>query len=75
VAEVKSGDLLMDFVEKARIRLEHWTSHNDQHMEEYDRFAEQLEKAGKAESANHVREMIQFASMGTECLKKALSAL
>ncbi len=65
----------MDFVEKARIQLEHWSSHNDQHMEEYDRFAEQLEKAGKAESANHVREMIQFASKGTECLRKALAAL
>jgi hypothetical protein len=69
------GDLLMDFVEKARIRLEHWTSHNDQHMEEYDLFAEQLEKAGKAESANHVRDMIHFASKGTECLRKALAAL
>jgi hypothetical protein len=65
----------MDFVEKARIRLENWTSHNDQHVEEYDRFADQLEEAGKAESANHVREMIQFAAKGTECLRKALAAL
>jgi formyltetrahydrofolate hydrolase len=65
----------MDFVEKARIRLENWTSHNDQHMEEYDRFADQLEQAGKKESANHVREMIQLASKGTECLRKALAAL
>jgi predicted transcriptional regulator len=65
----------MDFVEKARIRLENWTTHNDQHMEEYDRFADQLEQAGKKESANHVREMIQLTSKGTECLRKALAAL
>ncbi len=45
----------MDFIEKARIRLENWITHNDNHQEEYEMFAEQLEEAGKNESSEHVR--------------------
>jgi len=32
----------MDFIEKARLRLEHWITHNDHHQYEYEMFAEQL---------------------------------
>ena len=35
----------MDFMEKAKIRLDHWISHNDSHCEEYEAFAKQLEEA------------------------------
>jgi hypothetical protein len=65
----------MDFIEKATIRLEHWITHNDHHQEEYQMFAEQLEDAGKNESAEQVREMISLTSKSTECLRKALNAL
>jgi predicted transcriptional regulator len=65
----------MDFIEKATIRLEHWITHNDHHQEEYEMFAEQLEEAGKKESAEQVREMISLTSKGTDCLRKALKAL
>ena len=37
----------MDFVEKALVRLNHWIAHNDSHQEEYEKFAAQLEEAGK----------------------------
>jgi hypothetical protein len=65
----------MDFIEKARIRLENWITHNDHHQEEYEMFAEQLESAGKKDSSAHVREMIALMVESNECLRKALKAL
>ena len=65
----------MEFVEKAKIRLEHWITHNDQHQEEYEMFADQLEGMGKTESAGYIREMTGLTLKSTECLKKALKAL
>ena len=65
----------MDFVEKAKIRLEHWKTHNDLHHEEYQLFAEQLEDAGKTESAAHIREMIELSSKISDCLGNALKVL
>lgn len=65
----------MDAIQKARIRLEHWISHNDHHHEEYASFADQLEQEGKVESARWLREMMEHTSRSTECLRKALEAL
>lgn len=65
----------MDLVEKARIRLEHWITHNDQHLEEYELLMKQLREAGKKESADYIREMTEFAAKGTHCLRNALNAL
>jgi hypothetical protein len=65
----------LEFVEKARIRLEHWITHNDHHQEEYDLFADQLENAGKSESANAIREMIKLSAKTTDCLRDALKNL
>lgn len=65
----------MEFKEKARMRLEHWLSHNEHHLEEYRGFAAELEAAGKSESAVHIREMAEHAARSTECMKKALGAL
>ena len=65
----------MDFIEKARIRLEHWITHNDHHQEEYEMFAEQLEDAGKKESLEHFRKMIEMTAKSSESLRKALNAL
>jgi hypothetical protein len=65
----------MDFIEKARIRLENWITHNDNHNEEYEIFTEQLEAAGKKESSEHLREMIELTAKSNECLRKALNAL
>ena len=65
----------MDFIEKASIRLENWITHNDNHQEEYEMFAEQLETAGKNDSSAYVREMIALTAKSSECLRKALGAL
>lgn len=65
----------MDLEEKAKIRLEHWISHNVHHEEEYQLFAEQLESAGMEESGKYVREMIALCAKGTELLRKALASV
>lgn len=65
----------MDFVQRARIKIEHWISHNDHHLEDYDAFAKELKSAGKAECAAHIREMILHSARSTECLRKALLEL
>ncbi len=65
----------MDFVEKARVRLNHWIAHNESHQEEYEKFAVQLEEAGKTASAQQIREMVALSKRSEECLRKALSAL
>jgi len=65
----------MEFGEKAKIRLEHWITHNDHHHEEYDLFAEQLEDAGKTESAKAIRKMIELSDKSNQCLRDALKNL
>ena len=65
----------MDFLEKARIRLEHWISHSEHHLEEYEMFAEQLEESGREKSASKIREMIDLESKSTQCLRSALKNL
>lgn len=65
----------MDFVEKAKIRLEHWKTHNDHHHEEYQLFAEQLEDAGKTKSAASIRELIKLSSKMNDCLADALKEI
>lgn len=66
---------MMEFLDKARIRLEHWIHHSEDHYQEYISFAKELEEAGKIESARHLNEMINLSARGTECLKKAMKAL
>lgn len=65
----------MDFTVKARMRLEHWLGHNEHHLKDYGDLAAELEAAGKSESAAHIREMVDHAALGTECMKKAIRAL
>lgn len=65
----------MDLVDRAKIRIEHWISHNEHHSEDYESFIKELEEAGKAESAKYIIEMLDLSSRSTECLKKALKAL
>ena len=42
----------MDFLKKARIRMEHWITHNEHHQEEYEMLAKELKRANKKESAS-----------------------
>ncbi|HDR16060.1 MAG TPA: hypothetical protein ENN79_11360 [Desulfobacteraceae bacterium] len=65
----------MKTAEKARIRLEHWITHNDHHESEYQEFARELENAGFTTAAAEVKRMIEFNAGSNDCLRKALEAL
>jgi hypothetical protein len=65
----------MDFLEKAQVRLNHWIAHNDSHQQEHEKFAAELEGAGKTASAAQIREMVALGKRSRECLRRALEAL
>jgi len=65
----------MDFTQKAGIRIEHWLAHNENHLKEYEAFAQELETAGKEKSASSIREMAALTAQSSECLRRALKAL
>jgi hypothetical protein len=43
--------VVMDAIERARIRLESWIFHNEHHQEEYESLITLLEDAGRSEAA------------------------
>lgn len=65
----------MDSLEKARIRMEHWIEHNNQHQQEYESLIQELEKAGKEKAASEVRTMSELTGKGSEHLRQAIAAL
>ncbi len=65
----------MDFVERARIRIGSWIKHNDHHQEDYESFADELQAAGKKDSAEYVRKVIGLTAECTECLQSAMKSL
>jgi hypothetical protein len=69
------GRIIMEFIEKAKVRIAHWISHSEHHEEEYETFARELEGAGQSAAATHIREMIAATREGTDCLRRALEAI
>ena len=65
----------MEFIEKTRIRIAHWIKHNEDHLQEYEPLAHELESAGKNESARYIREMTVLIAQSNDCLRSALKAL
>jgi hypothetical protein len=65
----------MDSLEKTRMRVEHWLRHNEDHLQEYEKLAAELEKSGKKETADHIRDMITLVTQGDKCLQLAFESL
>ncbi len=65
----------MKTAERAKIRLEHWITHNEHHESEYLQFAQDLEQAGFDTAAAEVKQMVEFNARSNDCLRKALAAL
>jgi hypothetical protein len=65
----------MEFTERAAIRIKHWMEHNASHLEDYEKFAAELEEARASRSAAHIREMAELTREIDDCLQKALAAL
>jgi hypothetical protein len=68
-------EMPMEFEEKAKIRLEHWLRHNRSHLDEYRRFAGELEAAGKTASSKAVEEMVELTEQALVSLEEALRSL
>ena len=65
----------MTFTEKSKHRIEHWRRHNEVHLQEYKKFAYELEMAGEAETAGHIRQVATLMGQATGHLDDALRAL
>ena len=65
----------MDFLEKTKVRIRTWMEHNHHHQEEYELFADQLEKEGNKESALHIRHMAVLTAKINDALHLALESL
>ena len=65
----------MDFIEKAKTRMEHWLRHNEQHVKEYEHFAQELDAAGQPECTEHLKDMIKWSTKANEALQEALQFL
>lgn len=65
----------MDSTERMKIRIEHWINHNENHLEEYQAVARELEACGKVESAHHIRQMAALLEESNDHLSKALQSL
>jgi hypothetical protein len=62
----------MEFREKAKIRIAHWMKHTDNHIKEYARFADELEKSGYDNAARNIRETASITTKCSHCLTNAL---
>ncbi len=65
----------MEFREKAKLRIEHWMKHTEDHVKEYARFADELEKSGYNDAACNIREMATITAKCSHCLKNALLSM
>ncbi len=65
----------MDYMEKLKKRLNHWMEHNNKHMEEYEKLAEELKSKGLDDVANYILNLIKHTEKMNEDLKKALEEL
>lgn len=65
----------MEFKEKAKIRIQHWLKHNQEHAQEYQNMARELEANGLPEVAEAIMALAKNTELGSACLQKAISAL
>ena len=65
----------MDFQEKVRVRIEHWIRHNEDHLQEYEELAGELDQAGENESAKHITNMVALVEESNQYLRRALETL
>jgi len=65
----------MEYTEKLKRRLEHWMEHNDKHVEEYKKVAEELKNAGYYKAGEYVLKLAEYTDKMNEEIKKALASL
>lgn len=61
--------------EKLRILLNHWVEHNQEHAEEFNRWAEKARQIGEEKVQSDLLESIQHTNRASEFLLRALNRL
>ncbi len=65
----------MDDIEKSKVRLSHWISHNIEHVTGYLEVAELLETQGRGEIAGRIKLGVEFVEKANKEFEQALSML
>jgi len=61
----------VDDLQKTIIRIHHWVGHGADHLRDYQRAAEILEKTGQAEAAAEMRRVIELEEEAAAHMKRA----
>jgi hypothetical protein len=64
----------MELMEKLRVLLPHWISHNHGHVEEYRKWSASTRAAGEETVADQIDQAIAAVNQATEFLEKASAA-
>ncbi len=62
----------MDERKKLSVMIEHWIEHNDEHMEEYKKWAHKAEELGLKSVRKEIEEAIESLSQSNHHLERAL---
>jgi len=65
----------MDQKKKLSIVIEHWVEHNENHMDEYKRWAQTAGELGLNSVKAEIEEAMEKISQSNEHLKKALKSI
>ncbi|MBI2503173.1 MAG: hypothetical protein HYW07_08045 [Candidatus Latescibacteria bacterium] len=65
----------MNEMAKLQVLLGHWIEHNQEHGEEFVRWAQRARAAGLEEVARPIAEAARSAGEATRCLRQALARL
>ncbi|GAB6888549.1 hypothetical protein JCM13304A_20480 [Desulfothermus okinawensis JCM 13304] len=65
----------MEYIEKVRKRLEHWMEHNEKHMEEYKKLAEELKSNGLDSAAHYIMNLVKHTENMNREIEEALKNL
>ena len=65
----------MDDIEKSKVRLSHWISHNIEHLTGYLEVAELLETQGRGDIAGRIKLGVEFVEKANKEFEQALSML
>jgi Arc/MetJ-type ribon-helix-helix transcriptional regulator len=67
--------VLMDDIEKSRVRLIHWIEHNVEHLKGYNEVAQILERDGFASASDSIRRGVSLIEAANEQFGVALAGL
>ncbi|MFH0822752.1 MAG: hypothetical protein V2B18_08360 [Pseudomonadota bacterium] len=65
----------MDEIQKNRIRIKHWITHNDDHLKGYEEVAATLRSHGQNDAADKIENAAEFIGSANRAFEEALECL